>query len=102
MKFDQEAEMDVNFFKDIFFKSISSKKIEASVHECMKRCTYKPKDEQAGSRIKTVSETFEPEKARGDYIEACFEVMAENIRPFTKGLYAALKPKFQEIVTSLR
>lgn len=89
LKLDPSAEIDVNFYKDIFCVALSSKKIEAALAECMKRVTY--------NGVKVTDETFEPIEARDDYLSVCFEVMKENIQPFTKSLYA----KYADILGSL-
>lgn len=66
--------------KDLLCTSFASKKIEAALWECMKRCTYEG--------LKIDDKTFEKAEAREDYVEICFEVALEVVRPFTKSLYA--------------
>ena len=83
LKLDPKAEMDVNFFKDIFCYGFSSKKVEECLYVCMKRATYK------GAAI--TDESFEPEDCRQDYFQVLYEVARANVAPFTKSLYAQLK-----------
>lgn len=80
LKLDPNAEIDVNLWKDMFCSALSSKKIESALEECLVRCLYN------GQKIS--QETWEPVKTRDDYLTACFEVAAENVRPFMKSLYA--------------
>ena len=80
LKLDPKEEIDANFYKDIFFKALCSKKIEAALEPCLKRALYN------GNKI--TADTFEPVEARDDYITVCFEVARENVYPFTKSLYA--------------
>lgn len=80
VKLDMTAEIDGNFFKDLACVGFTSKKIEAAMVDCLKRALYN------GLHIK--DELFEPEEARQDYPVILFEVASENIRPFTKSLYA--------------
>ena len=87
MKMDDQAEVDVNLFKDLFCAGFSSKKVESALFACMKRCTYN------GVRIVDVDAIFEPETAREDYFSVCFEVAKRNLTPFTKDLYA----KFSQV-----
>lgn len=75
--------MDVNFIKDLMLTAIGSDEIEDAIKTCMKRCTYKG--------VKIDKDTFEPEEARGDYFQVCFEIAKENLLPFLKGLFAQLK-----------
>lgn len=90
IKLDPNAEVDVNLYKDMFCAALSSRKIEQAMDALLKRCTYD------GLRI--VADTFEPEEARGDYLEVMFYVAEENIKPFTKNLYA----KFGAILPKLK
>lgn len=80
LKLDPNQDIDVNFFKDVFCVGFSSKKIEACIWKCMERVTYD------GQRV--TMDSFEPVKAREDYMTVLFEVVQENIRPFAKNLYA--------------
>lgn len=80
LKLDPRAEIDANFWKDIFCVGISSVKIEERLWECMKRATY--------NGLKIDKDTFEPIESRQDYGVVCFEVAKENILPFTKSLSA--------------
>ncbi len=78
LKLNPKDEIDVNLFKDLFCVGLSSKKIEAALWPCIERTTYD------GHRI--TEETFEPEKAREDYVAVCMEVGKANIAPFAKNL----------------
>lgn len=90
IKWDSNAEMDVNFFKDIFCASMSSKRIQSALKVCMEKALYNKK--------KIEPETFEPVEAREDYYPVCYEVAKENILPFTKSLYA----KYAQVLASLK
>lgn len=83
LKLDMSADVDGNFYKDIFCVGFSSKKIEACVWKCIERCLY--------NDLKMNLDTFEPEEARADYAVVLFEVTKENVSPFTKDLYAQFK-----------
>lgn len=80
LKLDPSVEIDVNFYKDLFCVGFSSKKVEVALWACLERVLYK--------NLRITSDTFEPIEAREDYTEICFEVMLENILPFTKSLSA--------------
>lgn len=69
-------------FKDFACIGFSSKKIEACLEQCFKRCTY---DSGKGA-LKIDKDTFEPLEAREDYIIVCVAVAKENILPFGKSL----------------
>ena len=90
LKVNSQDEIDVNLFKDVFCSGFSSKKIESCLSVCMKRVTY--------NDLKIDENTFEPESARGDYMEVCWEVAKENILPFVKNLYA----KYAPLLTGLK
>ena len=78
-----KSDMDMaQVYKDLFCIGFSSKKIEAALWECFKRCTYGG----TGADLKVDKDTFEPIEARGDYVQACIEVAKENVLPFVKGL----------------
>lgn len=71
-------------FKNLACIGFSSKKIEACLEVCFKRCTY-----NAGKGdFKIDQNTFEPIEARNDYMAVCMNVAKENILPFMKSLYA--------------
>lgn len=80
LKLDKNLD-DVSVVKDLFCAGFSSKRIESALNECMKRVLY--------DGLKISDDTFEPVKARQDYLMACIEVAKENIHPFTKSLSAA-------------
>lgn len=69
-------------YKDLFCAGFSSELIDRCLWDCMKRCTY---NSGAGD-LKIDDQTFEPVKAREDYLTVCMEVAKENILPFTKSL----------------
>ena len=73
----------VDFMKNIICSAISSDKIMNCLNVCMKRCTY--------NNLKITNDTFEPEEARGDYLQCCVEVAKANLLPFLKGLTAQFK-----------
>lgn len=83
LKLDMAAEVDGNFYKDIFCVGFSSKKIEAAIFKCMERCLI--------NDLRITLDTFEPVESRDDYFMVLFEVTQENVRPFTKSLYAQLR-----------
>lgn len=92
LRLDPAAEVDVNLFKDLFCAGLSSKKIEMSLKECLKKCLYN------GLKIDP-DKTFEPVEAREDYFQVCFEVAQENIAPFTKNLLQQYSAIFQKLKT---
>ena len=87
------VELDFNFGKDVLCLLLSSKKVERCLWECMKRATY--------NGLKIDKDTFEPEAARGDYLEVCYEVAKANILPFVKNLFARFSPYLEMIKGSL-
>lgn len=80
VRLDEKAEVDVNFFKDLFCAGFASLEVEEALWKCIERCLY--------DKSKIIQETFEPLKNREDYFTVCFEVAKENVMPFTKSLYA--------------
>ncbi len=85
----------VSVYKDIFCAGFSSRKIEACLWECLKRCTYN--NNSGSGDLKIDISTFEPVSAREDYTTVCMEVAKENINPFVKSLYAEYGQLFQTI-----
>lgn len=71
-------------YRDLFCVAASSKKIEACLWECFKKCTYN----SGNGDFRITEETFESVEARDDYLTVCVEVAKENILPFAKSLYA--------------
>lgn len=69
--------------KNVICLGFSSEPIEKAIEPCLKRCLY--------NGVKIDERTFEPEEAREDYLDICVEVAKENIRPFTKSLFAQFK-----------
>lgn len=94
LKIDSTMEMDYNFLKDIFCSGFSSKKFEAALKKCMQPCIY-------GEQRIVNYDMFEPLEARQDFMQVCFEVAAENVRPFTKSLYAEYATIIAKIKSSL-
>lgn len=90
LKLDLKAEVDGNFIKDLACVAVSSKKIETCLEDCMKRALY--------NGVKIDKDTFEPVKAREDYLTVCYEVARVNLLPFTKSLSA----QFSQVVGMLR
>jgi len=90
MKMDPNAEIDVNFFKEIFCAALSSKEIEECLWVCFKRCLINGTD-------KVTEEYFEKTENRDDYFAICFEVAKENVLPFTKSLYAQYAHIFEQL-----
>lgn len=80
LKLDPEAEVDANFYKDLFCTGLASKKIEKAIWKCMEKALY--------NDLKITEDTFEPEEARDDYFAVMFEVAKVNIHPFAKDLSA--------------
>jgi hypothetical protein len=93
VKCDPQQDLDTNFFKDVFCIGLSSKKIEAALWKCMEKVLY--------NGMKITDETFEPEAARGDYLEVCAAVAEENIRPFVKNLSAKFSPMLEKLKSAL-
>lgn len=69
-----------SLFKNLACVGFSSKKIDACLWECFKRCLY--------NDLKIDKDTFEPVEARDDYMLVSIAVAKENILPFVKSLYA--------------
>lgn len=69
-----------NMMKNVFCAAFTSPSLEAALKKCMEKCTYNAQ--------KIVDDTWEPLQARGDYLEVCYLVAEENLKPFTKSLYA--------------
>lgn len=93
LKLDPKAEVDVNFFKDLFCAAFTSKEVETALKKCFEKCIYND------SRITNVDDIFENENARDDYFTVCFEVAKANIMPFTKSLYAQYSHIFEMLKT---
>jgi len=71
-------------FKNLACVGFSSKRIEACLDVCFKRCTY----DCGKGPLKIDKDTFEPVENREDYIQVCLEVIKENVAPFLKSLFA--------------
>lgn len=79
--FDSKTDLSA-LIKNIFCYGFSSKKVDAALEVCLKRCLY--------NGLKIDATTFEPASAREDYFKVCLEVVEDNISPFVKGLSAEL------------
>jgi hypothetical protein len=98
----------MDLYKNLLTSSFSSKEVEKWLWACMVRCTY---NLDGKGDLKIDASTFEPERARGDYVTVCMEVARVNIDPFAKSLWSeflnllpeatsnSLKPK-QETTSS--
>jgi hypothetical protein len=84
---DSKTDMS-SVFKDFACSGFSSKKVEACLWECFKRCQYN----RGNGDLKIDKDTFEPVEAREDYVTVCMAVAKENILPFMKSLYAEFHP----------
>lgn len=89
----KEKEDHLNLIKDIICVGLSSPDIEAKLTPCMGRVLYN------GQKI--TADTFEGTKGREDYLDVCYEVIQENIRPFMKNLYAQFSPLLESVKSSL-
>lgn len=86
-----ETEIDLGLVKDLFCVGFSSKKVEAALEKCFKKCLY--------NKLPITADTWEPAEARGDYLKVCVEVAKENIAPFVKSLSAEFS-QIREILRS--
>lgn len=91
LKIDPNAEIDTNFLKDIFCTGFSSKKLDAALWKCIRRCTY--------NKQVITEDSFEKVEAREDYMQICFLVLEANIKPFTKTLSQQLKQLIEKVNT---
>lgn len=89
LKLDVKEEIDANFFKNVACSLLSSKEFEEALWKCFEKCLY--------NRERITEETFEPEKAREDYLEVCYLVAKANVSPFMN----ALMQKYSEIIKEL-
>ncbi len=78
-----------NVLKNVFCSAFSSPELLRALNVCMERCLYK------GQKI--VPGIFEDLKAREDYLEICYLVAEENLKPFTKSLYAQFADLLKKI-----
>lgn len=86
---DPNRDIEHEMIRELFLLGFSSKKLDAALAPCMARALY------SGSRI--VDDTFEPEKAREDYLHVCWEVAYANLRPFMKNLRSLLKSAISRV-----
>lgn len=77
-----------NTIKNVVARLVASEAVEAVLWECMERATYKPVGSESG--LKITRQTFEDEKARGDYLIVAKEVLVANLSPFFPGLLSKL------------
>lgn len=80
-----------NAMKDLMCVGMSSKKIEVCLNKCLDRCLIDDKKID-------LANAFEDVAHREDYLTVCYEVLLENVLPFTKSLYA----KYQVILEKLK
>lgn len=69
---------DINSLKNVLLALVASEGVERDLLECAKKCLYNDQ--------RIVTDTFEPEAARGDYLPVLVEVIKANLRPFFSGL----------------
>lgn len=69
---------DINTLKNVLLALIASESVERDTMECAKKCLY--------NKERIVTDTFEPETARADYLPVMVEVIKANLRPFFSGL----------------
>jgi hypothetical protein len=82
-----------NLWKELFCIGFSSPEIETALWKCFEKCNY--------NNVRLRKELFESEEARGDYIQICVEVAAENIAPFVKSLSSSVE-RLSSIAESFR
>lgn len=87
----QDTDMG-DLYKNLFCIGFSSKEIDAALDKCFEHCLYE--------NLRIDANTFEPEKAREDYIQVCVEVVKANIAPFMKSLYSEYKRALEVVTTS--
>lgn len=68
----------LDMIKNVVSRLVSSDTIEEALWICIGRATY--------NNVKITKDTFEDEKARGDYFLVMKEVLGFNLRPFVKNL----------------
>ena len=73
---------------------ISDDEVGKAMWGCLARCTY--------GETKIIPSMFDAKpEAREDFIDICLEVGQENLRPFMKGLCAAL-PRLTKLISEFR
>jgi hypothetical protein len=77
-----EQQIGPSVVKEFICRGLISDDIRRALWKCMDRVTY--------NGLKIDKDTFEPEEARQDYLEVCWQVAERNVSPFLKGLYARL------------
>lgn len=82
----------VGIFRAVVLSSISSKKVEPYLWECMKFATY--------NELKVDESTFEPISAREDFPVVCLEVAHANVYPFLKNLPAQFNLLWEKLLAS--
>lgn len=78
----KEKEIDLEKMLPAILMIDSSEVVQAAMWECLTQSTYN------GERIST--NTFEPEKARGDYYAIMLAAGKKNLMPFISGLVSGL------------
>lgn len=84
--------------KNALCAAVSSTEVESCIWACFARCLY---NGGAGD-LKITEDTFEPIKARQDYIAACIEVGTVNVGPFLNGLSAGFQGFLKKLLELLK
>lgn len=92
VKFANDDSM-INLSKELFCAVLPSQKIKKALAPCMKRVTV----DSGNGPLRVDDSTFESQEMRADYIPSVIEVMAENISPFLKSLFAQSETLFEII-----
>jgi len=85
----------INTVKNAFCQILKSRAVKDCVFVCATRGIYTPDGQTAGAKI--TRNTFEPEKARQDYIDFLREVAWFNLSPF----FAGISSKFAGILGTI-
>lgn len=91
LKFDPNAEVDVNLIKDLYCIGYSSVEIDRCLTKCFEKVLY--------DGLRVTDHTWEPIEARADYVEACYAVLSETLAPFMKSLYAQFGAMLKKVNT---
>lgn len=93
IRLDDNDELSMDMFKDLFCVVLASEEIEKNLFVCMEKALY--------DGIKITDDTFEPEEARQDYLECLMIVAWENILPFGKALFVQYAPIIAKVKKGL-
>lgn len=94
LNWDANQEIDYNFCKNILVANLSSKEVTAVVEDCMSSCLIGDPEEKLNTKY------FE--ENREEYLEIFTYVLAENIQPFLKSLFALYGSKEKLLSMFLR